>query len=718
MITEISLQNVACYKSRVSLPIRKEVTLLYGLNGVGKTTFSNFLYNPSDGHYSSCELKKSEEVDILVYNQRFIEDFFFEDNALKGVFTLSKENKGIKVQIEQEENQEKEKKRELQRKKNALTECSNTYNNIRTGAVDKVWEIKTTYAGGDRVLEYCIKGLMKKEKLYENLKSIKIPDNSISDTIESLKNRAAALVDENAKTISTIEKISFKTLNPDENELLSKQITSSAEGPIAEFIETLGNSDWVNEGLSFIKNERNNLQRCPFCQQETLTSELLSSIKSVFDGKYKEDLDTLGKCLENYQRNIDAINLNNINQSYFTNEEVKIWAITSKAILSTLNENVKKIENKIEHPQEKTTLKTISQEINSLNDIITKANNRIVEYNKSIANRDKSLADVKNKFWELMRKNYDQTIEGDKRAEKNYVTQKSSLEKEISIIEAEILAIQSKLINLRKKTVNIDASVDAINLRLSDLGISGFKIEKFDDTMYCLARDGKKNNIFRSLSEGEKTLISFLYFIERCHGVFEPTKSVGTKSVIIDDPISSLSHIYIFNIGQYIKKEFINNPVYSQVIVLTHSLYFFYELTFTKKEDRDQKQELYRLVKTPQGTEIKSMRYEEIQNDYQTYWSTIKDPNQQPALIANCMRNIIEHFFAFVRKRDFNNVFQLPELADDKFKSFNRYMNRESHSLGQNIFDIKEFDYDHFIEGLKLVFEKCGYGDHYKAMMK
>ena len=49
---------------------------------------------------------------------------------------------------------------------------------------------------------------------------------------------------------------------------------------------------------------------------------------------------------------------------------------------------------------------------------------------------------------------------------------------------------------------------------------------------------------------------------------------------------------------------------------------------------------------------------------------------------------------------------------------FNRYMNRESHSKGQNIFDIKEFDYESFREAFKLVFEITGYKEHYKKMSK
>jgi wobble nucleotide-excising tRNase len=118
------------------------------------------------------------------------------------------------------------------------------------------------------------------------------------------------------------------------------------------------------------------------------------------------------------------------------------------------------------------------------------------------------------------------------------------------------------------------------------------------------------------------------------------------------------------------------------------------------------------------GSNVQEMKYEEIQNDYQTYWSVINDPAQPPALIANCMRNIVEYFFNFVRKRDLNNVFLLPELQAAKFQAFCRYINRESHSLGQNIIDMKEFNYDTFKEGLRLVFEKTGYPDHFKAMSK
>ena len=82
------------------------------------------------------------------------------------------------------------------------------------------------------------------------------------------------------------------------------------------------------------------------------------------------------------------------------------------------------------------------------------------------------------------------------------------------------------------------------------------------------------------------------------------------------------------------------------------------------------------------------------------------------------MRNIIEYFFSFVEKKELNNVFNEKELQVHRFRAFNRYINRESHSIGQNIFDIKEFNYEDFKEAFKLVFELTGYEDHYKRMIK
>lgn len=292
------------------------------------------------------------------------------------------------------------------------------------------------------------------------------------------------------------------------------------------------------------------------------------------------------------------------------------------------------------------------------------------------------------------------------------------LDEEITKIDSSLADARKQIALAQKETVNIDEAVDAINAGLVDIGIDGFSIAKHSEGLYRVVRAGDSTHAFHTLSEGEKMMISFLYFCELCKGKSSAEDTHTQRIVVIDDPISSLSHVFIFNVGQLIRSVFFRNKRFSQVFILTHSLYFFYELTDPNHDRREKDQKLFRIIKSASGSSIHDMKYEEIQNDYQAYWSIINDPAQPPALIANCMRNIVEYFFNFVRKRDLNNVFLMPELQDVKFQSFCRYINRESHSLGQNIIDMKEFNYDSFKEGLRLVFEMTGYPDHFKAMSK
>ncbi len=317
-----------------------------------------------------------------------------------------------------------------------------------------------------------------------------------------------------------------------------------------------------------------------------------------------------------------------------------------------------------------------------------------------------------------MRWQYEQTLSRFEQDKKAYEQKSLDLEKEINVIKTTIYTEEQKIADAQRETVNIDEAIIAINNGLQEIGIDSFEIAKHSDSLYRIVRKNSSEDAFRSLSEGEKMMISFLYFCELCKGKKEAQDSSTSKIIVIDDPISSLSHIFVFNIGRLIKNLFFKNHRFSQIFVLTHSLYFFYELTETNHDRRKESQNLFRISKSSDGSKIQTIKYEEIQNDYQAYWNVINDREQPPALIANCMRNIIEYFFNFVRKKDLGNVFQMPELQNTRLQAFYRYINRESHSIGQNLIDMKEFDYDVFKEGLKLIFEKTGYLEHFNAMSK
>jgi wobble nucleotide-excising tRNase len=721
VITEIRMDTVASYKHTTSLVTDKKINLIYGLNGTGKSTISNFLYAPDDPKFRFCSKAPAQTTPVLVYNQKFIRDNFFVADSLKGVFSLSKENKEAEQKIAEGTKKQTQLEQLLQSRRSEKEQINQTFLNQKQQATEEVWGIKKTYTGGDRVLEYCLKGLMgKKETLFEHLRTISKPASEPTRGIQALRNDVDALKGDDANPQQPLSNVTFQAHYIESDHLFGTSILGNADSEVASLIEQLGNADWVKQGIAFLPNEVSETgSQCPFCQETTITNKFVESVRSYFDESYQKQLDALIAIQEKYQVAIESLpGISEFTDHPFAQEHKGTLLSKYQLLVTTMRDNAGKIGEKIRSPKATVALTDTFSLAGDFNSEVTAINKVISEYNQKLQNREAALAKLKDEFWLLMRWQYDQTVsrfEQDLQATNQKL---KVLDPEIGKINSDLARIREQITEAQKQTVNVDAAVNAINAGLLDLGIADFSVKKHSDSLYRVVREGGDNDAFHSLSEGEKMVISFLYFCELCKGKSSTDDTHTQRIVVIDDPISSLSHLFVFNVGRLIRMLFFKDDRFSQVIVLTHSLYFFYELTETNHDRRKETQKLFRLTKHSSGSDIQEMKYEEIQNDYQTYWSVINDHNQPPALIANCMRNIIEYFFNFVRKKDLGNVFQMPELQDTKFQAFCRYINRESHSLGQNIIDMKEFNYGIFKEGLRLVFEKTGYPDHYKAMSR
>ncbi len=176
MITELNIDGVTSYKSKSTLSLTNKTSLIYGLNGAGKSTISEFLYKQAEPRFAKCSLKTSQPCEILVYNQGFLKDYFYEEENLKGIFTLSKANKDAETkianalkEIQRLESEKGIKSKELETESLSITQKQNT-------AKDTIWKIKTNYSGGDRVLEFCLKNLMgSKDSLFNHIIALPKP---------------------------------------------------------------------------------------------------------------------------------------------------------------------------------------------------------------------------------------------------------------------------------------------------------------------------------------------------------------------------------------------------------------------------------------------------------------------------------------------------------------------------------------------------------------
>lgn len=739
MLNSINLNKVASYKNKVSLVTDKKVNLIYGLNGAGKSTFSNYLHDRNDHKYKDCSIDGlNSNHELIVYNQKFIQENFFEADNLKGIFTLSKQNKDAEIKISNALKEIKKLEDERGIKSAELETEKSSINQKMETAKNAVWKIKIDYSGGDRVLELCLEGYKgSKDNLFNHIVGLAKPIAKPTKSIEDLKTDLQSISGDNAQKYSLLSQITFTSQNLEEEALFGKQIVGNENSTVSQLIKQLGNSDWIKEGLQYLPEKQiQENSTCPFCQEKTISNELIESIKNYFDASYEADINSLKKILEKY---LQAIQLIPNKAKFEENPKFEVYAkdfeLKYSAFLKVVEGNKKLIDEKMKTPSVSITLKKSTKVLEELNEVIAKINALITVHNINIDQKETVKSTIKKAFWEIMRWDYDQTISSINTDKTSSKSKTDALENTLNSYSEKISAQNSIISEQQKLTVNIEEAIDNIKKGLVDLGIMDFEIKKHADNLYKIVRGEKEDKVFHSLSGGEKMIISFLYFIELCRGKKDAIDTGKKKVIVIDDPISSLSHIYVFNVGRLIKNEFfaqketeINketgdklvvwNYKYEQVFILTHSLYFFYEITETNHEIRKENQKLFRLIKNDTGSTFIPMKYEEIQNDYQAYWFIIKDSQQPAALIANCMRNVIEYFFNFVEKKDLNNFFLQEALKANRFQAFYRYINRESHSLGQNIFDFKEFNYQDFRDAFKELFKVVGYEAHYKKMIK
>lgn len=142
-----------------------------------------------------------------------------------------------------------------------------------------------------------------------------------------------------------------------------------------------------------------------------------------------------------------------------------------------------------------------------------------------------------------------------------YKSDNASREKKINALqeklqrdEHEIAQAAAELQELQSRLGTVDATVAKINTLLERFGFNGFRLRVSDDRKhYALTRqDGALAG--RSLSEGEKTLVSFLYFYHLARGGLDEVDMGRNRVIVVDDPISSLDANVLFLVSTLVRE--------------------------------------------------------------------------------------------------------------------------------------------------------------------
>lgn len=723
-IKNINLKNIASYDNNgASLITDKPINLIYGLNGTGKTTISRYLsdYNNKDIYQNCSLITNNIPGKVIAFNQDFIRLNFHEDE-IPGIFTIAQPNIEANQAIEQANTKISENNLGLENTSNQQQQNKTNENNLKAKLKEQIWSAITEYPKHTAVGKLCLEGYYNnKNKFAEDLLKIQLPDKS--PDIEELIKVANQLSNDETHEIAIIKQFDETELLKIENdEIFQSVIVGNENSSIKTLVEKLNNSKWVEDGLLYIDASDN---KCPFCQQE-LSAYIVQNIHDFFDETYRDNINKISKLKNYYQESANSFEsytstlLNNI----FVAEDAAEFNQLCQNVKILLKKNSNKIEAKVKEPNIKINLDSSSNTLQLFYSFLSRINKKIEEHNSTIRNRQQSTRKIKEDFWKYLRFRYQGDI-NDYHTNIRIAAQSiESCEEKERLLKEDNQHQQIIIRENQAKTINIQKTIRTINDNLKWLGLSGFQLSEHSEhkNKYRLIRENKDAS-FITLSEGEKTIITFLYFIELSKGKLSIEATNEPKVVIIDDPISSLSHNYVFHIAQLIKDNFFTqvlqeNSNISQLFILTHNLYFFNELLnplIPNHSRYKDKYKMFRVIKY-KFSNIIELGKNEIQNDYQAYWQVIKDcqsEQKNPILVANSMRNILEHFFGFVYKQKIDYLAKL----DNKYEVFQHYINRESHSYMGSISDVKDINIELFLEAFKSVFETLDFQDHYQAMM-
>lgn len=677
MITSINLKNIATYNAINGVPINdlKRVNFFFGFNGTGKSTIGKYLHNLSldtssqNSDFNHCSQVGYDDTQhqILTFNEDFINENFVSNSDIKGVFSLNQSNAIIDQQIKDEEDNVENFKKQIDKYKAKIEAIDTDKGTNQTNLVNHCWNQRKTFESFTKV-KLAHSG-SSSNHLAEVKRLLQNPLGTIA-TITDLTERYQNLYEKDLKEIQINVDVNvywqLRKLEEKINTLLQEVIVGNEDVNISGLIQTLNSRNWVEQGLDYIESTGST---CPFCQQETIDAELKEQFSKFFDETYKEKIAELETLKASYKEKVNVFisNISQIQNEFNPQNKVSSLVIALSALFDN---NVNVISYKIEHSNEKKTITSLNTKKVVLSEIIKliKDNNQL--FSDLDDNKEILLGDI----WKYITHNCQDEINDFSDREAKYHNIKQLAGHLKTYYEGKITAAKQNIESLRNQTADTKEAVDYINDILRNAGFEGFEIAEKDKvnniSRYYLKRPQTQDSeeIFKTLSEGEKNFISFLYFFRLCLGTDDLLSNGNKKKVIvIDDPVSSLDSQALFIITTLIreliqrkgnsnkpdKQSFLNQNI-SQVFILTHNFYFYKEVSFEKRLICTNFYH-FNITKSSNITSINGQYERIIKDDYSLLWSSLKEikgniPNNNAnnIFISNTMRRIIESYINFI----------------------------------------------------------------------
>lgn len=586
------------------------LNIIYGRNYSGKTTLSRMFRYFSDGKLSSyyenpsffLEMKDGE---IVGYEEGVIRNYpirvFNEDFCLENLSFVSDYSNDAQIAsfavFGVDNNKANEKISELK------FVLGNNEDGNETGKYLLQKQAKSNYEEENEKLNRLQKELddLLQKKATKSIDSIKNKNNLFGDfnyNVGKLKRdisivgqvnymplnenefqRLISLVSEPSKEIvNKLPLVSQKyaRLCEEINKIIGTEIIS--ENKIAEFLKS-GISEWARRGKEL---HECNHERCLFCGG-VFSPERWNSIVGHFD----EQSEIVARKLKELRENVISY-LNEIDSMFFNKRElfydnyVSSFDALKKDYLEILIKHKNECNLLLDtiKSKEDNMLSVICLEYNT--DIAKLLDNNILRYNylSDLNNNDTiekqtsrkkaqdslRLFEVYNFVYQIGYFEKCNQIQLQMDAKNVAFSNKDAVDKEVAQLQDEIKEWENSMVDESK-------GAEKVNEYLEQLGGCSLKLVAQKDAdgksvYFQVSRNGVEA---QNLSEGERKIIAFCYFLAKLNDV----EMSGKKAIVwIDDPICSLDSNHVFFVYSLIRNQLSKCEIFEQLFISTHNLEF------------------------------------------------------------------------------------------------------------------------------------------------
>ena len=682
---------------------------------------------PGTKHYWTDDLP----LDVKVYNQDFVEKVIEQYSRLEGVFLLGEENVEKRLALEWIVGENGEKPKAETKKKRTASNLRKTGEELafaKRRLTDDVWGKRSEIAPELTIAFDGFNG--SKERFVTRLLEAAMAVSETTDADEAIWiAEAQSVFNDQATEASRFAPLTAVRVDAISGyELFAQRVVGSANATLSDLVQRVGNADWVSAGRKYVEHADG---VCPFCHQET-PPDFAHQLEELFDRSYEKQVANLKRFDEAFARQSEAIlgTVRRLLEGHNWHLETAALEAPAAALELAVEKVRVSVQQKLGSPSSEVSLYDLTPEIERINEVFKSANAGIDEHNTRVRTRAQARPLLVDRCWNYFAAHVTNAdLAAYQRDVERLEPAITGIEESLEAVEVELADIVRRELVLSAQLVSSKPTIERMNRVLSDTGFTSFRLAASDELKdgYTITRNDGAFDA-GSLSEGERTFLSFLYY----YHLLRSTRTGGSTAsilAVIDDPISSMDSDVMVVVSALIRglvdEAITGGGQVAQVVVLTHNVHFHKEITYQRSRRPDKRRRYFTIRKyADRAHVVESFESNPIKSSYGRLWDEVRNAGraggyETPIGLENTMRRILETYFNVLGDVGQDSI--LDQFSgDDRLVCHSLFMwaNGGSHS----VFD----DNDHspsmhavktYLSVFERIFIETKQNQHYEMMM-